>query len=101
MTEQERTEVLSQGPRIIHFSGPISRPWVKSFDPKHMFHDEWFAALDATPWAGWRPTELANCVLARLFTQHHDTKDLKNKRASDIEDGAEACELESLIGNPR
>jgi len=79
LTEQEWADVTSRGPRIVHFSGPISCPWVKSNDPEHPFQGEWINMLDNTPWAGWRPTNRATSLLTRLFSQHHMTKELQQK----------------------
>ena len=41
-------------PAIVHFcAGDFGRPWQAG--SSHPFRDEWFATLDRTPWAGWRP----------------------------------------------
>lgn len=46
-------ERLQADPWIIHFcNGP--KPWV--FGCEHPLVDEWFAALDRTTYAGWRPS---------------------------------------------
>jgi lipopolysaccharide biosynthesis glycosyltransferase len=43
-------------PAIMHFCSPRwNRPWLAECD--HPYRDEWFAALAATPWAGWQPPE--------------------------------------------
>jgi lipopolysaccharide biosynthesis glycosyltransferase len=43
-------------PAIIHFCHPRwNRPWLVECD--HPYRDRWFAALERTPWAGWRPAQ--------------------------------------------
>lgn len=101
LTEQERADVISQGPRIVHFNGPISRPWINSNDPEHPFHAEWIEVLDSTPWAGCRPTNTATSIWTRLCSQHHAAKDL-NGQDSGFKRGRDTSirESASLIGNP-
>lgn len=96
LTEQERSDVILRGPRVVHFNSPISRPWIRSSDPEHPFHAAWIEALDSTPWVGWRPTEAASSVFMRLCSQHHPTGDLRRKTT----DARKGEQLEKLIGNP-
>ena len=53
-------------PVIVHFTqGTFNRPWAAG--SSHPFRDAWFATLDRTPWAGWRPRrEWATGVSRRL-----------------------------------
>jgi lipopolysaccharide biosynthesis glycosyltransferase len=38
---------------VVHFEGP-DKPWTDAA-PFGPYREEWFAALDDSPWAGWRP----------------------------------------------
>lgn len=53
---------LRDDPFVVHFSGR-PKPWEPGCE--HPWLAEWFALLDRTPWAGWRPTRL-NGMLERL-----------------------------------
>jgi lipopolysaccharide biosynthesis glycosyltransferase len=49
----ELNEAISN-PSIVHFNtSPFGRPWLHGCT--HPYRDEWFAALDETEFAGWRP----------------------------------------------
>ena len=43
-------------PAVVHL---CRSHWTRPWEPgcEHPFRDEWFALLDTTPWAGWRPEE--------------------------------------------
>ena len=64
----EVVEQVKRDPWIVHFSN-YPKPWIPWYDP-HPFADEWYAYLDETPFAGWRPPVRAHVTtLARRGTR--------------------------------
>jgi lipopolysaccharide biosynthesis glycosyltransferase len=54
-----------EAPAIVHFNfSPMNRPWQPRC--RHPQRQRWLNVLDTTPWAGWRPAEPRESVLARL-----------------------------------
>ncbi len=57
-------------PAVVHFTGPVApsielvlnpyvqpytaKPWGYAGSPGHPFREEWWAAVEGTPWRGWR-----------------------------------------------
>jgi lipopolysaccharide biosynthesis glycosyltransferase len=48
----DELDTAYEDPAIVHFSG-LNKPWNPRFE--HPRRDDWFAALQQTPWAGWTP----------------------------------------------
>jgi lipopolysaccharide biosynthesis glycosyltransferase len=53
----ELVRQLTKDPWIIHYTTNM-KAW--TFGCKHAFREDWFAALDKTPFRGWRPTRSAH-----------------------------------------
>lgn len=53
---EELFQELLENPWIVHYT-TNSKAW--SYTSRHPFRDEWFAHLDQTPYAGWRPSRRA------------------------------------------
>lgn len=51
---RSEVEAAVANPSIVHFTGR-DKPW--DWGTEHPAADQWFAWLDKTAWAGWRPTE--------------------------------------------
>jgi lipopolysaccharide biosynthesis glycosyltransferase len=49
----EQLARLLDDPWIVHYTTNV-KPW--SYESTHPFRDEWFSALDGTPYRGWRPS---------------------------------------------
>lgn len=60
--DPEQFRLLREDPFVVHYSGR-PKPWEPGCE--HPWLAEWFAILDRTPWAGWRPTRW-NGFLERL-----------------------------------
>jgi len=60
--DEEQFQQLRDDPFVVHYSGR-PKPWEPGCE--HPWLADWFALLDRTPWAGWRPTPL-NGLLERL-----------------------------------
>lgn len=50
---RDEVESAIADPAIVHFTGP-EKPW--HYGCAHPVANEWFAYLDKTSWAGWRPS---------------------------------------------
>lgn len=50
---EEQFRQLREDPYVVHYSGR-PKPWEPGCE--HPWLGEWFAIIDRTPWAGWRPT---------------------------------------------
>ncbi len=57
--DAETLAKLLDDPWIVHFTTG-TKAW--TYGCGHQFRDEWFAALDETPYRGWRPTRGAHLV---------------------------------------
>lgn len=61
--DEQLKEMLAD-PWIVHYTTDV-KPW--SYESTHPFRDDWFAALDQTPYRGWRPSR--GRYLARTGSQ--------------------------------
>lgn len=53
--DRDELDAALADPGIVHFNtGSLGRPWLLGCT--HPFREEWYEALDSTPWSGWRPS---------------------------------------------